>query len=122
MSRKQSEAMVLRWQNPDYKKRLSVCKQKERNPAWKGGKTSLEKKYGISILDYDRMYQIQGGSCPICKRHQTELKAKLNVDHNHQTGFVRGLLCNSCNQALGAFKDNIDTLQNAIDYLKMQSK
>lgn len=41
----------------------------------------------------------------------------LSVDHNHKTGAVRGLLCNGCNMGLGRFEDNIEWLQNAIDYL-----
>ena len=43
---------------------------------------------------------------------------RLGIDHDHTTGQVRGLLCDSCNPALGGFKDNIESLQKAIDYLK----
>jgi hypothetical protein len=43
---------------------------------------------------------------------------RLGIDHDHTTGQVRGLLCDNCNPALGSFKDNIETLQKAIDYLK----
>jgi len=54
------------------------------------------------------------GNCQICNR-----KEKLCIDHNHQSGYVRGVLCNSCNSGLGFFKDNAELLCHAIGYLKV---
>ena len=54
--------------------------------------------------------------CQICK--QKDERRALSIDHNHATGHVRGLLCDACNKALGCFKDNIENLENAIQYLK----
>lgn len=69
-------------------------------------------KYGIDLDTYNNMLDSQDKKCVICKQ-----KLFLYVDHDHSTGKVRGLLCGQCNMGLGAFKDNIMTLQNAIDYL-----
>jgi uncharacterized protein YbaR (Trm112 family) len=69
--------------------------------------------YGISAADYDRMREKQGGKCPICKRFQP-----LVVDHNHETGAVRGLLCRRCNTALGHFNDDPALLEKAAAYIE----
>lgn len=70
------------------------------------------RKYKISLSEYNCMVEMQGGQCGICKE-----KKKLYVDHCHETGKVRGLLCQLCNSGLGLMKDNIATLKNAIIYL-----
>lgn len=80
------------------------------NRAWQ-----LHKKYNITEAEYMRMYEQQGGLCKICNA-SSEYK-RLAVDHSHNTGKVRGLLCENCNRGLGMFKDEIDLLQNAIAYL-----
>ena len=77
----------------------------------------LKSKYGITIDDYERMFEEQGGKCWICKQK----KKKLSVDHNHKTGKVRALLCTNCNTSLGKMKDSIQILENAISYLKKYS-
>jgi len=82
----------------------------------------LERTYGITWDDYERMLEEQEHKCKLCgsegflmdeKRHSM----KLVVDHCHEGGQVRGLLCHNCNRALGLLKDDVDTLQKAIDYL-----
>lgn len=80
----------------------------------------LKKLYGISIEDYNQMFVNQNGVCAICERQQVTGKS-LSVDHDHNTGKVRGLLCNKCNTSLGMLDDNIDYLLNAIAYLKLHS-
>lgn len=72
----------------------------------------------MTVVEYDRLYQIQQGCCAICKRHQTELGNRaLCVDHNHTTGKVRGLLCVKCNVRLDTFED-VDFTQKAKEYLE----
>ena len=78
---------------------------------------NLMNTYGITTDDYNDMFIEQAGQCAICGIHQSELKKKLHVDHNHETGKVRGLLCDGCNIALGRMKDDVRILQNAIKYL-----
>lgn len=73
--------------------------------------------YGISIFEYNVIFEEQSGCCAICKTHQSELKTKLVVDHCHETNEVRGLLCSRCNLALGIFKDDPTILASAVEYV-----
>lgn len=82
----------------------------------------LMKTYGITSEDYERMLEEQEFCCAGCNTHQLELKQRLHVDHDHETGVVRGLLCGNCNRALGLVKDNIKTLQSLINYLGKQNE
>jgi len=77
--------------------------------------TQLRFGFNITVQQYDEMLKEQDGKCKICK--QTTDK-RLSVDHCHKTGKIRGLLCFRCNSGLGMFKDNLDFLANAIEYLK----
>jgi hypothetical protein len=65
----------------------------------------IEKTYGITAEDYQALYEAQGGACYICQRAKG-ISKKLSVDHDHATGYVRGLLCTSCNKFLGLIRDN----------------
>lgn len=79
----------------------------------------LRRKYGVSIDDYDRMVEAQGGTCAICgTTAPDEAGLRWNVDHDHETGAVRGLLCRNCNVGLGKFGDDIELLRRAIAYLE----
>jgi len=60
------------------------------------------------------MYKKQHGKCAICRKKK---KKNLDVDHCHKSGQVRGLLCNSCNQALGYLNEDENIMRNAIEYL-----
>ena len=75
----------------------------------------LMKRYGINQADFDRMSDEQDGKCAVCLNPPT--KRGLFVDHDHETGKVRGLLCAWCNTGLGHFKDSILYLFRAIAYL-----
>lgn len=81
----------------------------------------LRKKYGITPEDYEAMLRAQNGVCAICGVSGGASARGTNtfsVDHDHVSGAVRGLLCNTCNRALGLFKDNVAVLESAIQYLK----
>ena len=75
-------------------------------------KRKYDRRYGISYEVYEEMVAAQGGRCLICRR-----KKRLQVDHDHTSGVVRGLLCGSCNKGLGSFKDDVRALKRAINYL-----
>lgn len=70
---------------------------------------------GITKANYDRMLAMQGGVCKICKNSPG--KRRLDIDHCHQTGLVRGLICHKCNRAIGWFNEDIARMVNAIHYL-----
>lgn len=74
--------------------------------------------YGISLEDYNILFEAQEGRCKICLKHQTEIKGRLHVDHRHSDKKIRGLLCNKCNQALGLLDENLGTIKAMEEYLK----
>ena len=75
----------------------------------------LKHYYNITLEQYDVMFEIQNGVCVICG--PPELMRRLSVDHCHETGKIRGLLCQRCNRAIGLMEDNVQNLHNAIKYL-----
>ena len=79
---------------------------------------NLKEKYGLTEDSYEELLNSQNNGCKICGAKANTFDKPLSVDHCHTTGKVRGLLCNQCNTGLGMFKDNIETLQLAIEYLK----
>jgi hypothetical protein len=82
----------------------------------------LKRTYGIDITEYKALLTKQNNVCKICSGEGFIMaehhKMKLVVDHCHETGKVRGLLCHNCNRALGLFHDKTDVLTNAINYLE----
>lgn len=80
------------------------------------------RRYGITEEEYRALYTHQSGVCAVCKRAETMVikgsVCTLAVDHDHETGTVRGLLCRKCNQAIGLFKENVEWMEIAIAYLK----
>lgn len=72
-------------------------------------------KYGLTAEDFLRLYEEQEGRCAICEAEQEP--SKIHIDHNHETGEVRGLLCGSCNRALGYLKDSPLIVERAFNYL-----
>jgi hypothetical protein len=75
----------------------------------------LKTTYGLVPEQYDALYSRHDGKCYICMEKK---EYYLHVDHNHETGKVRGLLCNPCNRAIGLLKEDINILKSAIEYLK----
>ena len=81
-------------------------------------KAQLSRRYGLSHEDYDALCAEQENRCAICGTHACTTGRLLAVDHNHETGKVRGLLCLPCNVSLGNMKDDPALLRNAIAYLE----
>ena len=98
------------------KRQLRAGRRKETNPTAQR-EAELKRLYGITLQDYVQMFEKQGEVCAICKK-KCPTRKSLSVDHDHQTGIVRGLLCNRCNRALGMFKDNSTLLLRAAQYIK----
>ena len=76
------------------------------------------RKFGLTRELYERQLAAQERRCAICKRAVEELQRELAVDHDHTTGAVRGLLCMTCNAALGMLRDSEKLLRAAIEYLR----
>lgn len=93
------------------------------NPIYKN--IQLKYRYGITLDKYKELLAKQEDKCKICKTHQSGLKKKLSVDHDHSCcpgkkscgECIRGLLCSACNHAIGLLKDNKEYMFNAIIYL-----
>ena len=82
------------------------------------------KKHKISADDYNELVLSQNNLCKICGKEETKKSrtkgeiCRLALDHNHDTGKIRGLLCHHCNAAIGHLKEDIQLFHNAIEYLK----
>jgi hypothetical protein len=75
--------------------------------------------YGLTVEQYDAILIGQNYVCAICnKSEKSSTKCVLFIDHDHKTGKVRGLLCDTCNRGLGYFYDDKSLLRNAVEYLK----
>jgi hypothetical protein len=80
----------------------------------------LNRKYKITLDDYNKMLEDQKDCCASCGRHRSTWPRALHVDHCHNTGKIRGLLCYNCNQFLGYIKDDPLTLVRILSYLKRE--
>ena len=95
-------------------------------------KSRLKIRFGITVEEYNEMFDKQNGRCAICGRHQSELKKALEIDHKHIGNYkdlsyeekhdsVRGLLCWRCNFMLGLATEDFGILQKAMEYLSHYS-
>ena len=107
--------------NGKYKKQ-NVCKKCINIYDYKTDKNrKLKKAYGITLEQYEELLSKQDGKCSICGidnngKYRNKPRA-FAVDHCHNTGKVRGLLCSDCNTGIGLLKDNVNYLESAIKYL-----
>lgn len=107
-----------------YCKECRNKKERTRYTSAKGRETNLRRNYGITQEQYDLMVFQQGGVCAICKQPETLINGKtkrvqlLAVDHNHETGEVRELLCNTCNYLVGYCDLDRERVKNVLKYLK----
>lgn len=104
------------------REKAKAKERNQRNPAAKRN-SRLKAEFGISLEQYNDILDKQGGSCAICgatsSRSQEKGKRRksMYIDHDHNTGAVRGLLCHHCNFGIGHFFDNPALLQTAAEYL-----
>jgi len=96
--------------NKEYSRRRRL-----RNPT--EDRSDLLREYGMTLEKYNQMLENQQGKCAICGGGREKQKYSFSVDHCHATGKIRGILCSNCNAGLGFFKDNPQSLTNAITYL-----
>ena len=81
-------------------------------------KQTLMKRHNLTITQYQKLFDAQNGCCAICGKHQSELKKTLSVDHNHKTGVIRGLLCNTCNCAFETYFKYLKQFKNYLEISK----
>ena len=92
--------------------------------------SKLKCQYGLTVEDYDRMLAEQGGGCAICgstnplagarvyrRNGRVTMRTSFDVDHDHRTGRVRGLLCTRCNRLVGLANDDVETAKRLMRYL-----
>jgi len=106
----------LRANNPEKYKleaKRNYCPRKSKLQGWKYAGI-----IGMTHELYDQLLQQQDYACAICKQHQSTFKKALGVDHNHDTGKPRGLLCDNCNRALGYLQESESIINNLLKYLQ----
>ena len=95
--------------NPERRKEIS------RNSAHR---VRLRCQYGLLPDEHVRMLEKQNYKCPICRRgFNTGPGTEPHIEHNHDSGWVRGITCEMCNRGLGALGDDVDNVQRAVEYL-----
>ena len=92
---------------------------RNRNKTYEEQRISRIRMYGIDVPDYERILEEQGGGCYVCGKKPTDRRA-LDIDHDHNTGKVRGLLCSKHNRAIGLMGDDLLILIKALEYLVRQ--
>lgn len=107
-----NERGKLRRLDPKYKEaRKLICR-----------KYDLKKEYSITPEEVQALILRQGNKCAICRGDKPTHRRNWCVDHDHETGKVRGLVCSKCNLGLGHFQDSITILYRAIEYLRLHLK
>lgn len=104
-------------------RKLNITKRNRNRTKDQMKEEFIKSVYGITLNDYQHMYAKQSGLCAICGEKETRknrytITCRLTIDHCHVSKRVRGLLCHKCNNGLGQFRDRIDLLEKAIEYLK----
>ena len=100
---------------------------REKNPikSQELNRKKLLQKYGLTIKEWEELFDKQNGTCAICNLPETLIDRgtlrRLSVDHCHSTGKVRALLCSKCNKAIGLLNDDLTLLNKAVSYLEHHS-
>jgi hypothetical protein len=93
-------------------------KWREANPGLHRAR-HMKNRYGIALDEYEAMVKLTGGRCPVCGQPPSPVfEAAFDLDHDHLTGKVRGLLCRPCNLALGGARDDPAILRALADYIE----
>jgi hypothetical protein len=82
----------------------------------------MKRRYGITAVEYDKMFEEQNGVCAICEQPEKSYQrdgapSSLAIDHCHDTGKIRGLLCHHCNRGIGFLQDSAEIVLKAAVYL-----
>ena len=113
-NRERHRANNKRWrqENQEYLREYRRKNRHQQRKSW------IKLNYGLSWNEYEAMFDAQDGKCAICGSPNPGRGAHwFDVDHDHRSGRVRGLLCHSCNVGLGAFKDDLEIVRRAVQYM-----
>jgi hypothetical protein len=115
-------AMVRRWQRANPDRMRTYRNERNARPEVKRQQRDMyyRRTYGVSADEVDAMLDAQNGRCAICGERAPDRLASMHLDHDHEHGQLRGLLCLSCNQGLGKFRDDPTVLLRAIVYLRQR--
>lgn len=127
-----ARAAQYRWRakNPEKWKALKKQSYRRHHPEKKpadpmaGRAWHLKRYYNLTVEEYQRMWDTQGGVCAICGEPETKTSRNgvvksLSVDHDHDTGEVRALLCQTCNTGIGNLKDDPSLMRRAAEYMEL---
>jgi hypothetical protein len=107
--RQEHKEEMRQWHHEHYLKNKELHSQQARE-------RHLYHKYKLTIEEFDALFREQSGMCAVCGDDLKPGKST-HVDHDHETGIIRGLLCHNCNRMLGYAQDDIEVLSKAITYL-----
>jgi len=110
---READRELLRQKSKRYKSHRDAVSQRH---------SQLRFLYRLDPVEYERLRTLQNGLCAICGKPPTAKKKFLSVDHDHETGLVRGLLCFNCNLALGHFQDDLTLVEKAANYLRRSAQ
>ena len=124
------------WNGRRYSGRCNPCdhasrsQKQHKQAAARNRRWMLKKRYGITVEQYELLLERQGHRCAICERSEPvgvtkaghDGEKKWHIDHCHESGEVRGLLCGECNKGLGQFRDDKVSIQKALEYLNGGNK
>ncbi len=111
----ENKERVRKYKSDYYYANREKCIERDR-------KNSLKRKYNVTVEWYEAQLEKQNGKCMICGAAESGgISPTLHVDHNHKTGQVRGLLCRPCNTGIGLFKEDVNLIEKAIEYVNRHS-
>jgi hypothetical protein len=114
-NRAKAIAHVVKWQQDNRERYNASQRAYKRKNADKERESHLRRKFGLTQAEYEERLAEQDGGCAVCGDRPR--KTSLHVDHDHDTGEIRGLLCMRCNNALGLFREQTQLLENALRYV-----
>jgi hypothetical protein len=112
------------WAKDNPERRAAYQAEYRNRPEVKRAMRNLyyRRTYGITADEADQILAAQNGRCAICSRPAPDRLASMHLDHDHETGRIRGFLCLDCNQGLGKMRDSPDLLLRALVYLRQHSQ
>ena len=117
--RKREQHKVWYRKNKEYKDLQNKTWREENKSKFRS--SNLKRRFGITHEQFEDILKTQDNKCAICGVDQDVCGKYLCIDHDHETGKIRGLLCDLCNRALGQFQDNLEVLKKAVEYKEKHS-